>query len=76
MKTSFTRLPGFPDRLKFARKNSGLTQQAVADEMGMLLRSYQRYESGESEPSLFNLASLAVIVGVSSDYLLGLTDDK
>lgn len=52
-----------------------MTQQAVADELGVIARSYQRYERGESEPSLFTLASLAVILDVTADYLLGLSDE-
>lgn len=75
MKNVVTRLPGFGDRLKAARKSAGLTQQAVANELGILLRSYQRYEAGMSEPSLYFLASTAVILNVSSDYLLGLSDE-
>ena len=75
MKNSVTRLPGFPSRLKAARENASMTQQAVADELGVIARSYQRYERGESEPSLFTLASLAVILDVTADYLLGLSDE-
>lgn len=76
MKNYVQRLPGFPERLKQARRAAGLTQQFVADSLGILLRSYQRYERGESEPSLFYLVSLAVVIGVSTDYLLGLTDER
>ena len=75
MKNSVTRLPGFADRLRETRKAKGMTQQAVADDLGILLRSYQRYERGESEPSLYALVSLSVTLGVSSDWLLGLSDE-
>ena len=76
MKNCVQRLPGFPERLKKARVAAGLTQQFVADSIGVLLRSYQRYERGESEPSLFILVSLSVVIGVSTDWLLGLTDER
>lgn len=35
------------DRLKAARKAAGMTQQAVADELGITLRYYQAIEAGE-----------------------------
>lgn len=34
------------ENLKNARKEKGLTQQAVADHLGMSLRQYQRIEDG------------------------------
>ena len=35
------------DNLKSARKASGMTQQAVADRLGISLRYYQNIEAGE-----------------------------
>lgn len=75
MKNPVTRLPGFAERLKAARASSGMTQQEVAEELGILMRSYQRYERGESEPSLHALAGLCVILGTSADWLLGLSGE-
>lgn len=34
--------------LKQARQDAGLTQQAIADKLGIGLRQYQRIESGDS----------------------------
>ena len=34
------------ENLKRARKEKGLTQQALADELGISLRQYQRIEAG------------------------------
>lgn len=75
MKNSTIRLPGFNSRLKAARNSAELTQQNVADALGLTLRSYQKYESGMTEPCLHNLVSLAVVLGVSTDWLLGLSDE-
>lgn len=50
-----------------------MTQQAVADQIGATLRTYQRYEGGDTEPTLYDLVSLAVILGVTADSLLGLS---
>ncbi len=36
------------ENLKQARRAAGMTQQAMADRLGISLRYYQRIESGES----------------------------
>ena len=36
------------EQLKNARKSKGLTQQGMADELGISLRMYQRLETGAS----------------------------
>lgn len=38
-------------KLKEARKRAGLTQQAMADELGVGLRHYQKIESGDTNGS-------------------------
>lgn len=70
-----TRIPGIGARIKGARLSAGLTQQRTADSLGMTLRAYQKYEDESSEPSLYNLVSLAVVFGVTTDWLLGLSDE-
>ena len=52
------------------RKNRGMTQEAVANILGVSRLSYQRWESGEFEPSLDSVVRLADLFGVSIDYLL------
>lgn len=39
---------GGREALRSARKASGMTQQQVAEKLGLCLRQYQRIESGES----------------------------
>lgn len=63
----------FPDRLKQARKKTGLTQQKIADNLGISLNAYQKYEQAERSPSLDTLVKLADLLGVTTDYLLGRT---
>lgn len=48
----------------------GLTQQRLADDVGLALRSYQCYEQGVREPSLEMLVHLADVLEVTADYLL------
>ena len=58
--------------LKTSRK---LLQKDIADSIGVPLRTYQRYEYGEREPNASLLTSLADFFNVSTDYLLGRTDN-
>ncbi len=60
------------DELKTSRK---LMQKQVAEGSGIPLRTYQRYENGEREPSVSTLVALADFFNVSTDYLLGRTDN-
>src|SRR5262249_10954470 len=59
----------FPGRLVDTRKQRGLTQQAVADEIGVHVSQERRYEAGHSQPTLDVFAALAVVFGVSLDWL-------
>ena len=63
-------------RLLELRKARKLTRPEVADAIGISLKSYQRYETGEREPSASVLAALADLYEVSADYLLGRTEEK
>lgn len=58
------------DRLKEIRKSRNLTIQAVANEIGIAVRTYQNYEYGVREISTEALYKLADFYGVSTDYLL------
>ncbi len=55
----------FASRLKAVRKDAGLTQQTVADRIGISLRNYAAYEGGEKSPELSRLPSVAKALGVS-----------
>lgn len=60
----------FNDRLRATRIYRAITQQKTADEIGIPLRHYQKYESGEIEPDLKRLAELANFFKVPADFLL------
>lgn len=66
----------FNDRLKELRNEKHLSQQNIADMLGMKLQSYQKYEYGQREPGMQMLIKLADCFDVSVDYLLGRTDNK
>ena len=65
----------FSDRLVFARKKSGLTQQDIADHFNLTRSAYSAWEVGRNEPSFEILAQLCKKLEVSADYLIGLTDN-
>ena len=62
-------------RLSDLKNFHNLTQKQVAGNSGIPLRTYQRYESGEREPSASTLISLADFFNVSLDYLVGRSDN-
>lgn len=61
----------FGGRLKELRKKKGLTQQNMADMMGLTMRNYQRYEYGMINVPATSLNFFADFFGVTADYLLG-----
>lgn len=64
----------FQTRLIEQRKLERLTQQQMAEKLGITQPSYIRYENGSSQPSLETLVKIADIFDVSIDYLLGRKD--
>lgn len=58
------------------RKNRKMSRHAVADAIGISAKTYERYESGEREPTATTLAALADFFEVSVDSLLGRTDQR
>lgn len=68
-------MPSFSDRLKELRKSNGKTQKDLAEYLGNSERGYQNYEIGKREPRLEILSKLADYFNVSTDYLLGRSDD-
>ncbi len=66
----------FPERVRELRKERGLKQNEMAEVCGVKLRSYQRYEHGESYPEVPGLLFLADYFGVSLDYLMGRKDER
>lgn len=64
----------FNDRLRATRISRGYTLQKTADELGIPLRTLQNYEAGVREPNLLLLISIADLLNVPIDFLLGRDD--
>ena len=65
----------FGDRLRELRQKSGVKQTAIAEMLGVLPRTIRFYESGKREPNIESIKKLAEFFGVSTDYLLGHSDN-
>lgn len=67
-------MPTFPERLKALRQERRLYQRELAEMLGISVRGYQCYETGEHEPGVKKLIAIADYYQVSIDYLVGRTD--
>lgn len=61
-------------RLKELRQEKNITMKQMSEMLGMVLRNYQRYESGEVDPPLSKAIALADFFDVSLDFLCGRSD--
>jgi transcriptional regulator with XRE-family HTH domain len=59
-----------PARLIALRKDRGLSQQAMADAIGIHVNSLKKYEAGQAQPSLDALRKIATTLHTSTDFLL------
>ena len=64
------------ERIKNQRSRAGLSQERVAELVGVSRQSVTKWESGQSAPSTENLFRLAEIFGTTVDMLLDIPDEK
>lgn len=64
----------FKSRLKELRTQMGISQEKLADMLGITKPAVSHYERGIRKPDLDMLTALCDIFNVSSDYLVGNTD--
>lgn len=63
-------------RIRDTREDHDKTQQEIADMLHMQRSVYRRYELGEREIPVWAVIRLAEYYGVTTDYLLGLGEQK
>ena len=63
------------ERLKQLRSKKELTQAEMAKEIGISQSTYALYETDKRQPDYDKLFSIAQYFAVSTDYLLGVSDD-
>lgn len=66
----------FAHRLAAVRKQRGMTQQTLADTVGVHVTQLCRYEAGTNQPTLELLRALAVALAASADDLVFDPDDR
>ena len=66
----------FTERLKILRADHDLTQDKVAREMDMPLRSYTRLETDGAKPNYDTLMKIADFYDISVDWLMGRTEKR
>ena len=60
----------FPKQLAAIRKKRGLTQQALADKVGIHVTQIKRYEAGGAQPTLEVFRNIVLSLSVSADTML------
>ena len=60
----------FKNNLKKLRQLNNLTQQNIADLIGINLQSYQKYEQGDREPKFNILEKIKIALNCTYDDLL------
>lgn len=63
------------DRLREVREAQNLSQDDLSVRLGLGGAQMHRYETGKSDPSPEVMVRLAKELNVTTDYLLGLSDD-
>lgn len=64
------------DRLYSERKNSKLTLEKISEKIGISYQAYRKFEKNICNPSCETLVEIAKMYNISTDYILGLTEDK
>ena len=70
------KLYSLKEGLKRARKEAGLTQAELAEEMGVHIKTVMNWEQGIAEPPLGTLIDLTELYHCDLDYLTGRLDQK
>ena len=62
------------DNIKNYRKKSNMSQDDLAEKLGVSRQSISLWETGQTQPTIDNIIALAKIFNISSDMLLGSSD--
>lgn len=63
-------------RIKELREDNDLSQKEIAEYLHVKQNTYSQYENGQRQLPVPCLIALAEFYKTSTDYILGLTDDK
>nr|WP_164671143.1 helix-turn-helix transcriptional regulator [Virgibacillus doumboii] len=65
----------FGKRVKYLRNKRGISQERVADAIGISRARYAHYENNRVEPDLDLIRKIADYYDVTTDYLMGRTEN-
>ena len=66
----------FGERLKFFRENKQLTQEQLAEMIGVAKSTITGYEKNNREPDVLKIKKLAYALDITGDDLLGIEPQK
>lgn len=66
----------YTDRIEWIRNCRNVTQKELADYLGIKQQQYARYEKGINIMPITYLAKICEYLDISSDYIIGLTDEE
>ena len=64
------------EKLIRLRKENGMSQEELADRLGVSRQAVSRWEQGSTYPDIPNLRKLMKVFGVSADYLVGSSETE
>ena len=64
-------LKQFGTRISVCRQNKNMTQEEMAGRLGITAQALSKWERGISLPDIAMTADISRLLGVSTDYLLG-----
>lgn len=64
------------EKLIYLRKKSGLSQEALAERLGVSRQAISKWETGDASPELSKLVLIAKEFNVTTDWLLSDSDDE
>ena len=68
--------PSVAMRLKLLRTEEGLTQNEIAEKLGISQQTYSKYEKGTSNVDSVILTKICNLYGVTADYVLGISQNS
>ena len=63
-------------RIRDLREDNDLTQKQIAEYLHIKQNTYSQYENGQRQIPIEALIALAKFYKTSTDYILGLTDER
>ena len=64
------------EKIQYCRKKAGMSQDVLAEKIGVSRQAISKWELGEAMPEIANLATLAKEFGVSVDWLISEDEEE